>query len=257
MSIPQNNIPNPCPFFTFFTGFLTKNQETLHNAMNGVKGGGFAALTRFGVYPFEFYSIRQSAGLTTRVSQVFHGAVPSTGLNFAKQGVVIGSGSLVHKKFNDPIVTGCVMGFLESSTHPVNTIRAVMQTQCIGFKESLKSLGLSRLYAGLPAVLMRNQIWQASQLAIYNILKNKEDSSACSLLKGEASVLTASTASFPLQRIFVEQMHSKISFVQALKIVTSEKSFFRGLSPALARVLITGLAIPYINEIVLDRKEAN
>jgi len=255
MSIPQNNIPNPCPFFTFFTGFLTKNQETLHNAMNGVKGGGFAALTRFGVYPLEIYSVRQAAGLSMRVSQSFQGAVPSMGLNFAKQGVMIGSGAIVYKRFKDPIITGCFMGAVESSTHPVNTIRTVMQTQCIGLKESVESLGFLRIYNGLPAVVLRNQVWQASQLAIYNFLKSKEDSPTYSLLKGEVSVLTASTASFPMQRVFVEQMQSRTSFIQALKIVSSQKSYFRGLSPALARVLITGLAIPYINSLILDRNE--
>jgi len=86
-------------------------------------------------------------------------------------------------------------------------------------------------------------------------MRGKDDSAMASLVKGEASVVIASIISFPLQRAFVEQMQTKGSFKAAVKEIIRTNSYFRGLSPALARVLITGAVAGEISKLILGKEE--
>ena len=229
--------------------------SNLNNILVGIQGGAFASASRLAVYPLEVWSTRRAVKLAMKMNHCFKGAMSSLFLNFAKQGIMIGSGKLVYDAFKNPIVTGCAVGSIESLTQPVNTLRTTMQTKCLSLKDSASSLGMKGLYRGLVAVWIRNQLWQGSQLGIYSVLRDKNDPITTSMLKGQASALSASVLSFPMQRVFVEQAYARLSFAQAAKKIFTEMSCFRGITPALARVIATGLVLPFINSLILDDNE--
>lgn len=276
-----------------------KNIEELNSRVYAaVLGSAVSAGNRAFLFPLEYRSnlqMTQPSSLAAKVSAtpvqqaqsargVFQSLKPFFQNNFKgvgttvigaaiKGGLMTTAGKAVNTALPEDLpgrssFVAFSMALANASTQPINVARTQAQLNPQGIqgygKELIKGdIRLSSLFSGIGPIAARNATWQGINTNLYQSFIKGDESNMEKFVVGQATGMTASAASFPLNTIGTIQQKEagegifRSTFTIGKKLVAKEgvSRLFRGFPIAASRMFLAIPVSTIINDQVFKKED--